>query len=220
MNLTLEDLDDALAGEPRAVRLLVDTLSPVLHMRVARVLTRRRASAPGRDVRQEIEDLVQEIFLLLFDDDGRVLRSWDPEKGLSLVNFVGLVAERQTITRLRSPRANPWTEDPTADADLDGGVDAHTRNDPETRAISRDTLRVLVERLRLELSPLGLEIFILLHVKRKAIDDVCAELRMNRAAVYVWRSRLRKKARTLAAQLDAELLDPRVDTRIPRRGQA
>ena len=83
-------------------------LTPVIQARVARTLLAHRSRlAGGRDVRQEVEDLSQDVFLALFDRDGHVLRSWEPERGLSLENFVGLVAERQVLSFLRSAGAIP-----------------------------------------------------------------------------------------------------------------
>ena len=63
---------------------LVLRLSPVVQRRVCRPLASSRA-ARGRGVeRAEVLDLTQQILLLLFDRDSRVLRSWDPARGLSL----------------------------------------------------------------------------------------------------------------------------------------
>src|SRR5687768_1618744 len=81
---------------------------------VARGLARRMVKARGRDLRQEVEDLTQEVFVALFADDARALRLWDPARGASLANFVGLLAEREVASILRSGRRSPWTEDPTA----------------------------------------------------------------------------------------------------------
>ena len=51
----------------------------------------RKLISAGRDIRQEVEDLSQEVFLQLFAEGGRVLATWQPERGLTLLNFVGLV---------------------------------------------------------------------------------------------------------------------------------
>src|SRR5262245_1194983 len=102
-------IEAALAGDEGAVRQLVDELGPVIQARVARALLRR---ASGRSVRQEVEDLTQEVFASLFEDDGRILRAWDETRGLSLKNFVGLVAGRQATSILRSGRTTPWRDDP------------------------------------------------------------------------------------------------------------
>ena len=85
---------------------------------MARVLLRRESAGLGRDVRQELEDIAQEVFAALFADGARLLKMWSPERGLSLANFVGLLAEREAISILRSGRRSPWTEDPTLDTEL------------------------------------------------------------------------------------------------------
>ena len=76
-------LERVLAGDAASSRALVAALLPVVQARVARVLVRRRGGS-GRDVRQEVEDLSQEVFAILFADGARVLRAWDPSRGLSL----------------------------------------------------------------------------------------------------------------------------------------
>ncbi len=192
-------VEKALAGDARAVRSLVDRLTPVIQARVARGLLRRSASAAGRDVRQEVEDLAQEVFVALFAQGGRVLRTWSPSKGLSLRNFVGLVAERQTASILRSGKRSPWTEDPTESPDLDraGGTDQET----ERRVISRDLLATVVGLLRTELSPKGLHLFELLMLEQRTVADVCAATGMKTDAVYAWRSRLAKRVRQIAKKV-------------------
>src|SRR5579883_2724873 len=105
-----ELLRRALAGDRAAARELVVLLSPVVHARVARKLFRSGlARKQGRELRQEIEDFVQEVFVALFADGGRPLRAWDPTRGLSLLNFVGLISEHQVDAILRSGRRSPWS---------------------------------------------------------------------------------------------------------------
>ncbi len=192
-------LDNALSGDPKAVRALVDDLTPVIQARVARGLMRRSGSSGGRDVRQELKDIAQEVFVTLFANQGRVLRSWSPEKGLSLRNFVGLVAERQTSSILRSGKRSPWTEDPTDALGLDraGGVDQQT----EQRVISRDLLSVVLDRLRTELSPKGLHLFELLMIEQRPVPEVCELAGMKTDAVYAWRSRLARRVRAIAKEV-------------------
>ena len=193
------DTRQALAGDAGAVRRLVDRLTPVIQARVARTLLLRRSGGPaGRDVRQEIEDFSQEIFLLLFSDGGRLLRSWQPERGLSLANFVGLVAERQTVSILRNGKRSPWKEDPTLLEELDG--EAEHRH-PEETAATREALRLLLEHLREELSPLGRHLFHLLFLRELSLPEVTAKTGLSADAVYAWRSRLRKLARRFLDRL-------------------
>jgi RNA polymerase sigma factor (sigma-70 family) len=205
----------ALAGELKAVRALVGALSPVVQARVARGLLRSGArSRLGIDLRQEVEDFTQEVFAALFADDGRVLREWDPERGLSLANYVGLVAEHQVASILRSRRRNPWTDEPTDDADLVRAAGVAT--DTDRRLHSRELLAALHERLRAELTVRGLHLFQLLLVEERSVESVCAETKMTPDAVYAWRSRLGKLVRKLADEIVGPTSDSPAAQRSPQ----
>jgi RNA polymerase sigma-70 factor (ECF subfamily) len=195
----VEDVQQALAGAEPALRRLVAALTPVIQARVARcLLLRRSGRAGGRDVRQEVEDITQEIFLVLFADGGKVLRGWQPERGLTLLNFVGLVAERRAASILRSGRRSPWQDDPTLAEDLDRIE--RPESGPEEIAASREQLGLLMRRLTEELSPLGRHLFDLLFVRELALPEIVAQTGLSADAVYAWRSRLRKLARRLLAE--------------------
>src|ERR1700730_12524653 len=146
-------LREALGGDQAALTRLVALLTPVIHARVARTLLARRSYlGSDRNVRQEVEDLTQEIFLSLFVRGGQVLRSWEAGRGLSLENFVGLVSERQVVSFLRSGKRNPWKEEPPRAGDLEVAAVDRGR---EGASASREQLRLMLERLRERLSPLG-----------------------------------------------------------------
>lgn len=194
-------VERALTGAPDAVRALVTAITPVVRARVARILLRRAAAARGRDVAQELDDLSQDVFVALFERQGRILKTWNPDGGLSLSNFVGLVAERRTTSALRSRRQSPWTEDPTAPADLgpaagSGGF--------EKAVGQRSLLRALLDRLRSELSPKGMMMFEMMMIEQRPVADICAATGMSSGAVYAWRSRLARQARELRDGLLAE----------------
>lgn len=173
---------------------------PSVQARVTRVLARRRTRS-GRDVRQEVEDLVQEVLVALFEDNGRVLRAWDPARGLGLPGFCGLIAEREAASILRSGRRSPWTEDATPSDELERS--AGSAADAEVHVASREHLERLSERLREELSPRGLEMFQRLVVDEETVESLCSSTGMTPDAVYAWRSRLGKLARKLAAEVVA-----------------
>ncbi len=190
----------ALSGDPAALRGLVAALTPVIQARVARtLLARRYRLAGGRDVRQEVEDLSQDVFLALFSRDGHVLRTWQAERGLSLENFVGLIAERQVLSFLRSGRRNPWKEDASFTAE-ELETEA-PESGPEETAASREYLALLLDRLREELSPLGWRLFELLFVREMSQSEVEAASGLSADAVYAWRSRLRRLSQKLLAEL-------------------
>jgi RNA polymerase sigma-70 factor (ECF subfamily) len=153
-----------------------------------------------------MRDMTQEVFIALLENDGRVLRSWDDEKGLSFENFVGLVAERQVYSILRTGKRSPWTEDPTEADEL--AVHAGESASEETQAWSRELVHAVLERLRLELSPRMLRIFYALWVDGIGVPEICAELGMQPDAVYTARSRIAKRAKQIANDLSAS--EPRL----------
>lgn len=199
----------ALSGDAAATRDLVGRVMPIVQARVARVLVRRRGGS-GRDVRQEVEDLVQEVFASLFENEGRVLRAWDPARGLSLGSFCGLIAEREAASILRSGRRSPWTETATE-------MDAIERDLPtvqpaEAAVASREELGVLVAKLREGLSPLGLEMFQRLVVDEEPVESVCKTTGMTADAVYAWKSRIVKLLRKIMSEEAARTRTPREET--------
>lgn len=198
---------EALAGDQLALTRLVAALTPVVQARVARTLLARPSQrSGGRNVRQEVEDLTQEIFLALFSRSAHVLRSWRAERGLSLENFVGLVSERHVVSFLRSGRRNPWKEDLATGETLEA-----TAGDPgpEEEAASREQLHLLLDQLRQSLSPLGRQLFDLLFVQELSLPEAMAASGLSADAVYAWRSRLRRQARELLAELSRSPSVPR-----------
>jgi DNA-directed RNA polymerase specialized sigma24 family protein len=192
-------LSGALNGDRVAMRRLVDRLAPVIWTRVTRVAQRARRRTPDQ-VRQIGEDLTQEVFAALFQDDGRALRAWVPERGLPLEAYVGLLSEHQAASILRSGRRSAWREDATEGEALSravGSTDA-----PAARLDARDTLVRVVERIREELSPRGVQIFELLVVEERPVEEVAKIMTMSADALYAWKSRIGKLATKIAAELD------------------
>lgn len=194
----LAHLDRALAGDRDALRALLKSLAPLIQSRVARSLLRRSA-ASRRDPRQDLMDMTNEVFVSLLENDARVLRRWEKERGLSFENYVGLVADRQVASIMRTGRRSPWHEEATDDEALE-----HHAGSAESDAmtvVSRDLLTLVVDRLREELSPRMLHIFYALWVDETPVATVCEELGMQANALYVARSRIAKRARELAEEL-------------------
>lgn len=197
-----ELVSGALAGDEAALARLVDRLTPVVQARVARALLLSGPAERRGALRQQVEDLSQEVFLALFRDGARVLRSWEPERGLSLDNFVGLVARRRTLSLLRSGRGAARAEEPADDGELQRvAPPGDPGGGPERQAVGRDQLRRLLRRLQEDLSPLGWHLFQLLLVEERPVDEVERTTRMSRDALYAWRSRLRRRARHLLDEI-------------------
>lgn len=183
-------IERALAGDGPALTELVDRLTPVIQARVARSLLRNPCGGID-DPTEYLKDLTQEVFLSLFKNGGEVLRRWDPERGASLENFVGLVTERKVISELRRVSVRPTSELP---ADMEP-VDPSADDGPERSTGSKYLLHGLMEHFRRELSPLGWTLFELLFIWEGSIQEVSHDLNMNPEAVRKWRTRLRASAR-------------------------
>jgi RNA polymerase sigma-70 factor (ECF subfamily) len=206
-------LRDALAGDRAARSGLVRALAPVVQCRVYRALVARGGAARGRTIRQEVEDLTQDVMVALFDSDAKTLRAWDPARGSSFLNYVGLVAERLVGHQLRNRRRSPWSSDPTEDealARIAGADEGH-----EERVASRQTLDRVWGALKRELTPRGWELFQELIVKEQPVETVCERFAMKPDALYAWRSRFLKRARALLAEIDQGASD--VEPSMPRR---
>jgi len=160
-------------------------LLPIVQVRVARALVRFRE--PARDARQEVEDIAQDVFAALF-------------------------SERHAGAILKSTRRSPWTESP---ADL-FEIETELGEDvgPGIALESKDLLETLFDMVRETLTPRGLELFELLVVREESVEEVCVATGMTPDAVYAWRSRLIKVARTLGNDLMKKVSSSRIATAV------
>jgi len=191
-----ELLERAIARHPQAVRELLGVLAPVLQARVARVLIERGAGY--HVVRQETLDLVQYAYLCLLENDGHLLRSWDPTRGMSFENYCGLIAEQRASQILRSRSRRPWSDNPV---DPEAGSGVVRSDNPERSAESKEALQVIFARMRAELTDLGLQLFEKLFVEELSVAEVCVEMNMTESAVYAWRSRLGRRIEQIAREV-------------------
>lgn len=201
-----ENLERALAGDVRAQHGLFTALMPHVQKRVNAVLKRR---AGQRATRQEVLDLTQDVFVALFENDCKALRAWDPKKGAALPTWVGRIAEKRVISTLRTAKRNPWTETPTESTAIErmnGAVDS-----PYAAVARRDELSRLLDALQAELSEDAFALFIALYVEQRDVSVVADAHGLTANAVYIWRTRLKKKAREVRERLK----DPPT---APRRG--
>jgi RNA polymerase sigma factor (sigma-70 family) len=73
---------------------------------------------------QHRDDLTQASMLYLYENGGKVLRSWDPAGGMSLSSFVGLVVRRRVFRIFRYKRSNPTAANSLPPADIDKILEA------------------------------------------------------------------------------------------------
>ncbi|XYH99721.1 hypothetical protein ACMHYB_08150 [Sorangium sp. So ce1128] len=186
-------LTSALDGDVQSTRAVIAALMPVIHARVGRALLRRCAHLP----RDRKDDLVQDVFVELLRDGSRALRAWDPARGLSLANWVGLIADQRVAAAFRGGRRRLDAAALPLDDAPEGS--ARSEDDPEATVLARDQIERHLGLIRAELSPLGLELFEALVVDEEPIASVCARTGMSTSAVQAWSSRLRRRLAALVA---------------------
>jgi DNA-directed RNA polymerase specialized sigma24 family protein len=189
-----ELVERAVRREPRACAALVERFTPIIRRRVARALQVHGARSGRAVERGDVLDLAQEVFVVLLDREARVLRSWEPSRGLSLDNFVGLVAEREARSIARSGRRSAWAERPTAYDDLSVHPASHSM---EGELSSRDELTRALGALRERLTPAGYAMFEALFLDESSIEEVAARFATTANALYTFRSRLRRELASL-----------------------
>lgn len=198
--MTSDRVERVLAGEHAAVTEFVTTVTPILRRALAGYLVRQRGRALGRNVRQEVDDLVQQVYLALFEHDGRALRAWRPDGGRSLEVFVARFALFQAASILRTGKLSPWTESPMDEADL-MGLAALQALDPLAGLDERQLVARLRERLQAELSAADLHLFHALYVDDRDVDGLCQELGINEPALYQRKRRLRQRVLQILEEL-------------------
>lgn len=150
-------------------------------------------------MRSEVEDLTQEVFAHLFENHARILRAWNPARGASLRNYVGLVAERRVRSLLKSGRWTRWREQPTAACDLE--THASPVESPARRTAEQQYWERVISCARGRLSAQGLLMLDLLLIQERSVSEAAELTGMTATALYAWRSRLQKMMRELAREL-------------------
>lgn len=179
----------ALGGHGGAMRTLVDRLLPVIRARVRR----RVLGAPERR-----EDAVQDVWVYLLADGGRVLKGFDPKKGKSLEGFVGMLTERQIIDLQRKANAAKRGADRVVHDDqaIISTPDAHT---PEDDAITADLIDRLNTHLHSVLSGTGQLVLRLIYTDECSPAEAAEIMGVKVQVVYNWQHRIRTEVRTLLA---------------------
>jgi RNA polymerase sigma factor (sigma-70 family) len=172
-----------IAGDPAAERQLTrQLLLPILDAAVSKYLF-------GNAKRHfDKEDIIQEVFLHLYDERWARLRTYDPKKG-TLVNYVRMVAKNWILDHGR--KLPP--PDPVDDTDKNLAPDST----PESNAQKTQTM----ERVMAALDEEELLLFRWVHLEGVEPQDVAARLEISIDATY-------KRIQRTDAKVKAALSNP------------
>jgi hypothetical protein len=182
----------ATTGDAAAQLALVSRLLPIIRARVARVLRQGRSGPPSE---HDVQDAAQEVWLALFADRGRALLAWRPDAGMSFDNYVGMIAERRSVSlrrrRWRQIDAEPLAEDSAASACC---------NEPERQAGARELLGRVIAHVEQTFSNEALR-----SIDQEWLGHALSAPEPRRCSkAYSARYRVRRAAKLLLTRLDAE----------------
>ncbi len=143
--------------------------------------------------------MIQETFSCLFEDDAKALRSWDPERGASFDNFIGVITEHQVCSILRSGRRSPLKEDPTSDDEMPELE--NEQSSPEELVANRELAQAILDRYRAESSILGIDMLNRIFCEDRAVEEICAETKQKPANIHTWKKRILNRLRRIGEEL-------------------
>ena len=167
---------------------MIDDLLPVIRARV-----RRRLG--GRVPEGEIADVVQEVWVSLVSEGGRELRRYDPARGASLANYVGLIAEREAGNYLAALLAKKRGAGVQLVQAEEAEAMPHQGASPESALGDRQVLEQLVQHLEVELSAKGRAVFRSVYCDERSVDETAGALGVTAQVVYNWQHKIRALAR-------------------------
>ncbi|MCR9166424.1 MAG: RNA polymerase sigma factor [Nannocystaceae bacterium] len=180
-------IEAALAGGADANNQLARALLPEVVILADRELRPwsahyKRSGAAIRD------DVVQDVMLKLFGDQGRVLRAWRPHLGLSLRGFLKRVVRFHVLQLFRSGVRHPWRDESIGDR----------RPESDSATASALLHQLWVWQIRDSLlaseTPTGRALYLALFVEQEDATEVGHRHGMTRDAVYQWRARFKRRA--------------------------
>lgn len=192
----VELVEAALSGDRRAVGRLVQRLMPIV-----RAMTRRVLQRGGRRIGpHDGDDLVQEVWMSLLRDDGRMLRRYDPSRGASFESYVALIARTEAGKVLRAERAQKRGGDVEFGAlDDAGGISGGP--DPEAAALGRSMQADLDRHLRANLPARGQLVLKLVYGDGLSAPDAARTMGVKTQVIYNWQHKIRGLIRERLAEV-------------------
>ncbi|MEW6273083.1 MAG: sigma-70 family RNA polymerase sigma factor [Thermodesulfobacteriota bacterium] len=196
VDATTELLQGCIRGDVDARRRLVAEYSGIVSYGVSVIF--QQFGRPSR--REEIEDICQDVFLALFDQDARKLRQYQGRNGCSLASWLRVVANRLTIDRLRREGRTVSLDDPNNIESWrvrEVQPDAKPGPEPQVEEAQR---AARVRELIAQLPPKDQLFVQLFYFQGLPIEEVANTIGITTNAAYVRKMRLHEKLRRLVAE--------------------
>ncbi len=175
-------------GERRALDAFVSRYSRLVWFHVNNTLRRLR----GRLDTERTDDLYQQVFVTLLEDDRRRLRLYRPDKGCSVASWIRIITIRTVINILRRDRHTVSLDDASRPiAVADEGIDPFTA----LTAGGDQRWEALLPALAEKLSGSDRLLLELIYTRRLDAAGIAAALQIKRSQVYVRKNRLIRRLR-------------------------
>ena len=186
-----EDLDDnellqrCIDGDDKAMSAFVSRFSGYIHTIVGRTV-RKYVHDIDPTV---IDDLAQEVFINLFEDDRRRLKTFEGRNGSPLKAWLRVIAMRSTISKMR--RWKKYSQLPNDDSDRGSSNLVHEGPTATQMLAAQDELTRKGKLLALakSLPPEDQLLIEMIYVQEMAVPDIIKTLRIRRGAFYMSKNR-------------------------------
>lgn len=196
----------ALEGDLVAERELLEIILPAIRIAVADALRRRISGPRWSRVRHDVDDLTQDVLFALLKNDGKRLRSWDPERGLSLRGYVKLISKMLVESFLRKRKnTEPWKSGSIEDSAAE--AIPHPGKGPLHEVEQRALLSLVIGAMEAELRGDTLALFRMLFMEDLEVNEISARTGMSANAVHVARHRFRVRLNELRRMVFGDLAD-------------
>ena len=195
----LQLLGEVLEGDPRAAERFVARYRGTVELCVQQVLRRAGARAEGNDV----EDLVHEIWLAIFEGDKRCLRRFEPERQIRVSTWIGLLSRNKAVDRLRQQSARRRLLRLADPQDLpEAPTDTPSPRETLERRERRALAQAAFERLREDEQ----RFLLAWYRDERPPEQLAAELGVAVGTVYTRRYKLQQKLAKALSRVVAEPL--------------
>lgn len=125
--------------------------------------------------RDDAEDLVQDSFVRLLDNDRRLLRQYDPKRGLSLGGWIKMIAAQTVMMSVRGKKPKIV---PIEDRDIPVEIDI------EGMVFSKEELAYLLENCLKTISCHERLVFKLHFLDERSLSDIASFLHKTENNIY------------------------------------
>ncbi len=190
-------VEQASSGDADAQAALRERIEPVIRARARAFVARRVARRIGI---HDAEDLLQQVWLALWADGARLLRAYDPKRGMGLEGYVGMITQRElwhAAEQLQTQKRS--SEAALSKSSASSSVDSPS---PECIVATRQVLAGVDAFVRSQLSARAQHAYVLLYADGKSVAEVARTLGTDEQTVYNFQHEVRKHARSFMARYE------------------